>query len=120
MRTFSCFWVSLIGFLSFVVFALFVVPKGNLIFFSITKPLRGNHKTGARDGFQRKRDAPHLAKFTLIRSTEFSPPRTWFVVELEISRLNEIRWWYGGFVWDFSDYAAEIDDFVSEKSISSL
>ena len=79
-----------------------------------------NHKTGARDGFQRKRDAPHLAKFTLIRSTEFSPPRTWFVVELEISRLNEIRWWYGGFVWDFSDYAAEIDDFVSEKSISSL
>ena len=79
-----------------------------------------NHKTGARDGFQRKRDAPHLAKFTLIRSTEFSPPRTWFVVELEISRLNEIRWWYGGFVWDFSDYAAEIDDFESEKSISSL
>ena len=89
-----------------------MVPKANLILF--------NHKTGARDGFQRKRDALHLAKFTLIRSTEFSPPRTWFVVELEISRLNEIRWWYGGFVWDFSDYAAEIDDFVSEKSISSL
>jgi len=79
-----------------------------------------NHKTGARDGFQRKRDAPHLAKFTLIRSTEFLPPRTWIVVELEISRLNEIRWWYGGFVLDFSDYSVEIDDFVSEKSISFL
>jgi hypothetical protein len=51
-----------------------------------------NHKTGARDGFQRKRDTPHVAKFTLIRSTEFSPSRTGFVAELEISRLNETHW----------------------------